>query len=556
MSDYPCISVVMPVYNAGKFVREAIQSILDQSYPFFEFIIINDGSTDNSLEIIQSFTDNRIKILSNPTNIGNYPSRNKGMGIAKGKYIYVMDADDVALKQRLERQYLFMEEHPAAGLAGSGFRYYGNEQDIFRESNYERIKVILLRNNCFIHPTLILRNDFLKKYNLRYNKKYYYSADYDLIVRAARHFHITNIPEVLLHYRVHDQQITVKNRTKQKEYADEITIEQLKYLGIDPDETETSLHISFLNGNIIEYSKKQKLYEWINKIKKANQNKKSFGKEELDLLFISLLSRQSFCCETERITVKNRMLEKNDKIDLADVTFLIPVKIDSHQRIENTNVVVKFITRYFKTDISILETDIEQRYFLEKKQPNVHYRFIEDQNETYNKAYYVNWLISMTNSSFLVVWDADAIVSKEQIIDGLDALKSGKSIISLPYDGRVYSVNEPISRLFREKLSFEILISSIPVFKLMHGYFMTGGIYMVNRNNFIEHGGENEKILGWGFEDAERLKRMETMDLLIYYSKGPLFHLWHPRGKNSWFANREIEKNNRKEFLKTCSFTN
>ena len=546
----------MPVYNSGKYVGEAIQSILAQSFPDFEFTIINDGSTDNSLEIIQSFRDKRIKILNNPANIGNYPSRNKGMSSAKGKYTCVMDADDVALKHRLERQYLFMEEHPATGLAGSGFRYYEKEEDIFRENNHERIKVILLRNNCFIHPTLILRNDLIRKYSLLYNKKYYYSGDYDLIVRAARHFHITNIPEVLLHYRIHEEQITMQKRTKQMEYADEIAIGQLRYLGIEPDKTEINLHNDFLKGKIIEYSHKQQLYEWINKIKKANQRKKFFGKDELDSFFISLLSRQSFCFETEGISYKIKITEDNEKIDLTDFTFLIPVRIDSQHRIENTNAIVRFIKHQFKTDIFILETDIEQRYFIENDQPDIHYRFIEDQNEIYNKAYWVNRLISFTSSTFVIVWDTDAIVSKEQINEGINALRSGKSIMSLPYDGRVYSVNEPISRLFKEKLSFKILSSSIPVLKLMYGYYMTGGIYMVNRNKFIELGGENEKILGWGLEDAERLKRMESFDLSIYYSKGPLFHLWHPRGKNSWFANHVIEKNNRKEFLKTCSINN
>ena len=121
----PGISVIMPVYNTGEYLGEAIQSILDQTFRDFELIIINDGSSDNSLKIIKSFKDTRIKFISNTSNRGNYPSRNEGISIARGKYICVMDADDIALKSRLERQYLFMERNPEIGLAGSGFKYYG-----------------------------------------------------------------------------------------------------------------------------------------------------------------------------------------------------------------------------------------------------------------------------------------------------------------------------------------------------------------------------------------------------------------------------------------------
>lgn len=555
MTKLPSITVIMPVFNTGKFVKDAIQSILDQSFSDFEFIVINDGSTDESLEIIKTFSDKRIKILNNASNVGNYPSRNRGLRIAKGKYICVMDADDTAFPNRFERQFIFMEENPDIGLAGSGFRYFGKEQDIFRENDFERIKVSLLRNNCFIHPTLIMRHEFLKKYNLRYNEKYYYSADYDLIVRAAGLFLVTNILEILLNYRIHDQQITMKNRAKQMQYADEIAIQQLKYIGIDPVETETQLHINLLKGNSIEYSKKQELYDWIKKILTANQNKKYYQMDELESFFNSLLSKQPFCNAITKTNLKTELTEKNEKLDLTDVTFLIRLRIDSMQRFENTNTVIRFITSHFKTNISILEVDGEQQYFPEIMVNNVRYRFVEDKNEIFHKTRWANQMISDASTPYVAVWDADAIATPEQVVEAVEKLRTGEAVMCFPYNGRFYSCDKISTDLYKTFHDIEVLNKNILVMQLMHGYHSSGGAFIVNRKQYIAAGGENENIYGWGLEDAERLKRMETLNLPVFKSKGPLFHLWHPKVKNSWFANAEIERQNRRELLKTCKIT-
>lgn len=222
----------MPVYNTGQYVGGVIQSILLQSFTDFEFIIINDGSTDNSLEIIRSFKDKRIHIVNNEINGSKYPARNKGHSIARGKYICVMDSDDVSPIKRLEKQFLYIEDNTDVGISGGGFRIYGKEEDIFyRETDFENIKVLLQRSFCFYHTALILRCSLLKKYNLKYNEDYRLAADYDLVVRGARHFPIANIPEDLFHYRIHDEQNSWKFRSIQTEVLDKIRIEQLSFLG-------------------------------------------------------------------------------------------------------------------------------------------------------------------------------------------------------------------------------------------------------------------------------------------------------------------------------------
>ena len=549
MPSSPCISVIMSVYNAEKYVGDCIHSILGQTFTDFEFIIINDASTDSSPAIIRSFKDKRIRLLNNRERF--YPTRNKGLRVAKGKYICIMDADDISLPHRFERQVLFMEQNPEFGLAGSGYRVIGRDQDLFRESEYEKIKVLLMRNNCYLHPSVIIRHDFLRKSNLRYIRKYYYSSDYDFIARAARFFPITNIPEVLMHYRVHDGQVTIQHRAKQAEYANEISLEQLRYIGIDPGENEAKLHTALLNGHHLEYSEKDKLYEWLDKIIITNRRAGYYKEDELNAFFKALLSMQPFCCTKLEMCLHLSMDDGRNKKDLTDVTFVIPLRIESQQMIRNTDTVINYIGYHFNTSIYILEADEEQRYFPYYSKGNIRYMFIEDRSEAFHRTKWINRLISMATTPYVAVWDTDAIAPPEQILESVQKLRAEEAVMSLPYDGRFYSCDKVSCDLFRKYLNIQVLLKRIPVMRLMHGYHSVGGAYIVNMEIYLNAGGENENFFGWGPEDTERVKRLEILDLQIYYSPGVLFHLWHPVGKNRWFANAETERNNRIELLKT-----
>jgi glycosyltransferase involved in cell wall biosynthesis len=547
----PCLSVIMSVYNAEQYVSDCIESILGQTFPDFEFIIINDASTDNSLEIIKSFKDMRIRLIMNHKRI--YTStRNKGLRVAKGKYICIMDADDISLPTRFERQVLFMEQNTEYGLAGSGYRVLGKEQDLFRESDYEKIKVDLIRNNCFIHPSVIIRHELLKKYNLRYRKRYIYSSDYDLIARAARCFPITNIYEVLMYYRVHQGQITMQHRSKQAELADEIAIDQLRYIGIDPDSAESSLHTKLLKNIPIEYAQKQMLLKWIDKILQANQKMKYYDEEELKSFFNSLLSLQPFCNLREKINLATFPNGKGIKYDLRDVTFVFPIRIESQERIENINSILSFITRYFNTNIRILESDNEQHYFDYEFYSNVNYIFIEDTDDIFQRTELRNRLISEANTPFVAVFDTDAIALPEQIINAVNILRGSEVVMSLPFDGRYYLCDAVLSKIFIKTQDINVLIKSQTDLRLMNGYHCVGGAFIVDKDRYLKAGGENEDIRGWGCEDQERIKRMEVLNLVIHYSTGPLFHLWHPRGKNNYFSNQKIRQLNIIELLKTC----
>lgn len=260
-------------------------------------------------------------------------------------------------------------------------------------------------------------------------------------------------------------------------------------------------------------------------------------------------------CKTARLSRQSGIsasLRQDGKTDLTDVTFLVPLRIDSPERKENADTLIKYTFQHFNTSFIVLEADTTRKYFPETECQDFHYEFIEDTNEIFHRTKWINRLILMARTPYVAVWDSDAFAPPNQIIAAVKTLCSGEAIMSFPYDGRFYSCDRISCDLFKRILDIEILIKRIPVMRLMHGYHSVGGAFIVNKTKYLEAGGENENIYGWGPEDTERVKRLEIMNLPVYYSPGFLFHLWHPIRENSWFANSEIERQNRLELQKTC----
>lgn len=202
----PKISVIMPVYNAKEeYLREAIDSILSQTYNDFEFIIVNDGSTNNSEEVILSFKDKRIKYVKKE-NGGVASALNRGLDEANGEYIARMDSDDISLPERFEKQINFLEKHPDISILGTAFEIFGKEN--FTISHIENPKILDFYQGCFVgHPTVMFRKFDFNKYDLKYNPDYK-CEDYELWSRAVKSLKIYNLPEVLFRYRSHTNNIS------------------------------------------------------------------------------------------------------------------------------------------------------------------------------------------------------------------------------------------------------------------------------------------------------------------------------------------------------------
>jgi glycosyltransferase involved in cell wall biosynthesis len=216
----PLISVIMPVYNAEKYLREAISSILDQTVSDFELIILNDASTDSSEEIIYSFKDRRIIYVLNKINLGLIGTLNKGIELAQGMYIARMDNDDISDPKRFEIQLDYLEKDREAGMVCSpiiGITSAGKERDHwpadFQTRTSGEIAARLPYENCISHPTVMLEAGLLKKY--RYASNQQGSEDWDLWLRLVRDgIKIIKTNEVLLRYRIHEQSITSAYRKK------------------------------------------------------------------------------------------------------------------------------------------------------------------------------------------------------------------------------------------------------------------------------------------------------------------------------------------------------
>ena len=201
------VSIIMPIYNAEKYIKKSIESILNQSYKNFELIIIDDGSNDNSKNIIKKYNDIRIKYFYF-NHQGISKCLNFAIITAKYNLIFRMDADDIADKKRIEIQKLYMDTHPEVTLCGS-FIYILNNKGKNTKKNlpvqYKDIKKLIVYNSCVMHPTFCFKkNDIISVGG--YNDKFKYAQDYDLLLRLiTANFKIFNIPKYLLSYRPNDK---------------------------------------------------------------------------------------------------------------------------------------------------------------------------------------------------------------------------------------------------------------------------------------------------------------------------------------------------------------
>lgn len=209
----PSISVVMSVYNGELYIKDAVNSILNQSYKNFEFIIINDASTDKTADFLNSLKDKRIVLLQNKKNLGLAASLNKGINKSSGEYIARMDADDISKPKRFEKQLNFMKKHPDIDILGTWTALIGKNNQKIGFVHYPtsdiNIKKTLRRVTPIVHPTWLTKALVFKKLK-GYKQKWDYVEDYEFLLRAKK-FKMANIPEELVLWRNQDSRRSKKN---------------------------------------------------------------------------------------------------------------------------------------------------------------------------------------------------------------------------------------------------------------------------------------------------------------------------------------------------------
>jgi glycosyltransferase involved in cell wall biosynthesis len=200
------VSVVMPAYNAAKYIEEAIESILAQTLKEFELIVVDDGSTDNTREIIEGYArrDPRVRLLVNETNLKLCRTANRGIEAATAPLIARMDADDWSYPNRLELQVRFMSEHPEVVISGGSMDVCDEKLQVINQRHYpltdKDIRKVMMRYSPFSHPTVIYRTEAIRKAG-SYNPQLPFAEDYDMYFRIGRFGKFGNLPQILVKYR-------------------------------------------------------------------------------------------------------------------------------------------------------------------------------------------------------------------------------------------------------------------------------------------------------------------------------------------------------------------
>lgn len=225
------VSVIMATFKTpNNYLKDSIDSILNQTYKNLEFIIICDGAKEDEEYIKNNYTDKRIKIIKHENNEGLAKSINDAIRLAKGKYIIRMDSDDISLNKRIEQQVKFMEKRPNIVVSGMQAKWFGdvNVKKTLINQTSEEIEIELLYKNALIHPSVIIRKEYLIKNGILYNEEFKYSQDYELWARIANHKNMLILNKVGIKYRVHSQQVTVKKKEIQSALTDKVITRNLK----------------------------------------------------------------------------------------------------------------------------------------------------------------------------------------------------------------------------------------------------------------------------------------------------------------------------------------
>ncbi len=274
------ISVIMPVYNGADYLVDAVDSIIGQTYQDFELVIINDCSTDDTEEIIQSYHDKRIVYLKNEENLGVARTLNRGLDIAKGEYIARMDADDIARPERLLIQKDYMESHPEVDVLATSSQSFNEAGVLFEghtSTDEEILKLDFLFSCGICHPTVMMKRETLERLNLRYDHDFNKVEDYDLWCRMIDlGCVIRSIDKILLDHRLHANQVTSVYSPDMFRKLKKIHARTFDNIGVDYTKEELDNFCSCSHdaeGDSVDYKELCTLLEKVLNSGAYNQNK-------------------------------------------------------------------------------------------------------------------------------------------------------------------------------------------------------------------------------------------------------------------------------------------
>ncbi|SHG44384.1 Glycosyltransferase involved in cell wall bisynthesis [Salegentibacter echinorum] len=279
-NNLPLISVVLPVYNCGSYISEAIESILSQTISDFELLIIDDASQDDTVSQVEAFEDKRIRLIKKTVNKGLIDSLNLGFSLAKGKYIARMDGDDISLRNRFEKQLAILENNQDIKAVGCWLQFFGNENKVLKHFEYHSQIQAQLLNSCPMSlGSVLLEKEAFKKF--KFDKDKLHVEDYDFWSRSAWECEFYNIPEFLYLYRVHGNQVSSKYRKIQLAGSIKIKLELYKKLSYNCEKFPDHLLIRLFFKKEIKNALDFKFLEkWFRTLLKKNSKDRVFENTE------------------------------------------------------------------------------------------------------------------------------------------------------------------------------------------------------------------------------------------------------------------------------------
>lgn len=277
-SDDILVSVIIPCYNGEQYIEAAVKSILQQSYHHLEVLVINDGSTDKSADILLQLAqeDLRVRYVENEQNLGLIATLNKAIQLAQGKYIARMDADDIALPDRIAKQVAFLQQHPQVAVVGGAIETFGEgvtKQVLALPEQDMAIKAHLFLASAFHHPTVMFNMNVLDIDDVVYQQQYYRAEDYGLWVHLMlKGYQFANLPEVILQYRIlpnSETRLLAKNLAQKNEVLRKIHHYLLTHLNLsltDEQITQYSLSINRANIGELQLCKLCHIYRQVSKV--------------------------------------------------------------------------------------------------------------------------------------------------------------------------------------------------------------------------------------------------------------------------------------------------
>ena len=233
----PRLTVLMPTYNVAQWVEEAVQSVLRQTYKDFELLVVDDGSTDDTLEHVRAISDPRIRIAAFPDNVGLADNLNRGLDLISTELVARMDGDDIAEPDWLETGIKVLDTHPDIDICSFGFQFFGTKTSLVRFPEHHEDSKVQMLFGCTVIVPVMRRNVFADNH-LRYRTDTFPAEDYSLWADAYRVAKVYNVQRTLFHYRTHSTQISTARRQAQIEKSNEVRLRMLEWLSPDFTEAE------------------------------------------------------------------------------------------------------------------------------------------------------------------------------------------------------------------------------------------------------------------------------------------------------------------------------